>query len=124
MVSRPLKAADQHEQSRARQMEIGEHHVDGPEFVAGRDENRGLAGKGVQPAVVTRRAFRSRKRGRANGDDPPPLARAALSAPAASDETLPNSACILWPAVSSALTGRKVPAPTCRVTFAGRCRAR
>ena len=47
----------------------------------------------------------------------PPLARAALSAAATSAETVPNSACILWPSVSSAFTGRKVPAPTCSVTL-------
>ena len=47
----------------------------------------------------------------------PPLARAALSASAVSADTEPNSACILWPSVSSAFTGRKVPAPTCSVTL-------
>ena len=45
----------------------------------------------------------------------PPPARAAFSALAVAAEMLPHSACILCEAVSSAFTGRKVPAPTCRV---------
>ena len=41
----------------------------------------------------------------------PPRARAALSACAVSALTEPHSACIRCSAVSSAFTGRKVPAP-------------
>src|ERR1043166_4574727 len=47
----------------------------------------------------------------------PPAPRAALSAAAVSALTLPVSACIRCPAVSSLLTGRNVPAPTCSVTL-------
>ena len=46
----------------------------------------------------------------------PPRARAAFSASAVAGDTSPHSACMRWSAVSSALTGRKVPAPTCSVT--------
>ena len=46
----------------------------------------------------------------------PPAARAALRAAAVSFEIEPDSACMRCACVSSAFTGRKVPAPTCRVT--------
>ena len=46
----------------------------------------------------------------------PPRARASFSARAVSAETEPHSACMRCSAVSSAFTGRKVPAPTCSVT--------
>src|SRR5579863_1430959 len=39
------KGADQHEQGRARQMEIGHYHVDRPEAVARGDEHGGFAGE-------------------------------------------------------------------------------
>ena len=45
----------------------------------------------------------------------PPPALAALSAAAASGVIRPHSACMRWASVSSDLTGRKVPAPTCSV---------
>src|SRR5262245_5685535 len=47
----------------------------------------------------------------------PPARRAALSACAVCALTLPCSACMRWAAVSAALTGRNVPAPTCSVTL-------
>ena len=50
----------------------------------------------------------------------PPATRAPLSAWAVTAEILPHSECILCPEVSSVLTGRNVPAPTCKVT---RCMA-
>ena len=46
----------------------------------------------------------------------PPRCRAAFSRATVSAETSPHSACILWSRVSSAFTGKKVPAPTCKVT--------
>ena len=39
----PGEGRDQHEQRRARQVEIGHQHIDGPEAIAGRDEDVGLA---------------------------------------------------------------------------------
>ena len=45
----------------------------------------------------------------------PPSARAAFSRSAVARSILPHSACMRWSAVSSALTGRNVPAPTWRV---------
>ena len=47
----------------------------------------------------------------------PPARRAALSASAVSALTVPASGCIRCPDVSSAFTGRNVPAPTCSVTL-------
>ena len=41
----------------------------------------------------------------------PPAARAAFSASAVAASIAPHSLCMTWPSVSSALTGRKVPAP-------------
>ena len=46
----------------------------------------------------------------------PPAARAAFSRSAVAASIRPHSACILCSSMSSALTGRKVPAPTCRVS--------
>ena len=48
----------------------------------------------------------------------PPAARAALMRSAVAASIRPHSACILWSSVSSALTGRKVPAPTWSVSVA------
>ena len=47
----------------------------------------------------------------------PPAARVALIWEAAASVTSPHSACIRWVVTSSTLTGRKVPAPTCSVTW-------
>ena len=112
---------DQHEQGRARQVEVGQHHVDRAKAVARRDEQGGLARERTGPrrprslALSSRRSGSSRPRrcGR-------PRAAHALSAAAISALTLPYSGCIRCPAVSAAFTGRKVPAPTCSVTL---CRA-
>ena len=117
MVSSPLKAETSMNKRRARQVEIGQHQVDGAEFVARRDEDRGLAGKGLQRPSSPAALSSSRSAVEPTATMRPPLARAALSASAVSAETVPNSACILWPAVSSAFTGRNVPAPTCSVTL-------
>ena len=46
----------------------------------------------------------------------PPAVRALLSRPATLASIRPHSACIAWSPVSSALTGRKVPAPTWSVS--------
>ncbi len=50
-------------------MEIGQHHVDGAEAVARRDEDGGLAGEGANDAVFAGGAFQQPQRGRAGGDD-------------------------------------------------------
>ena len=63
------EGADQHEQSRARQVEIGQHGVDGAEAVARRDEQRRLAAIGRERAVLGGRAFDQPQRGRADRDD-------------------------------------------------------
>src|SRR5229473_6845372 len=39
------EGGDQHEERRARQVEIGQQQIDGAEAIAGRDEERGLAGE-------------------------------------------------------------------------------
>src|SRR5215475_3195091 len=46
------KRRDQHEQCRARQVEIGEHHVDGAEAIARRDKQGGLPMERFDGAVV------------------------------------------------------------------------
>ena len=63
---------DQHEQRRARQMEVGHQHVDGPEPVAGRDEERRLAGerRGSCHRLAGGRLQQPQRRG-ADGDDAP-----------------------------------------------------
>ena len=105
-------------------MEIGQHHIDGAEAIARRDEDRGLACEGRDRAVLARPRFRAAaaksSRPRRCG---PPARRAALSASAVAALTTPYSACIRWSSVSSALTGRNVPAPTCSVTLCRRRRA-
>ncbi len=60
---------DQHEQGRARQVEIGHHHVDRAEGITRRDEQRGLAVERADAAVLAGRAFEEPQRGRAYGDD-------------------------------------------------------
>src|SRR6266568_3837191 len=45
------KCADQHEQSRTRQMKIRQHRVDRAEAITGRNEQSRLAGKGRERAV-------------------------------------------------------------------------
>ena len=59
MRSSPAKARDQHEQGRARQMEIGQQQIDRAEAIARRDEERGLAGERRDRAARRRRRFRA-----------------------------------------------------------------
>src|SRR3954469_12638512 len=54
---------DQHEERRARQMEVGEEPVDRAEPVAGRDEEIGRAGPCAEPAAVARRREGAERRG-------------------------------------------------------------
>ena len=65
-------------------MEIGEQHVDRPESIAGRDEDRRLAGKRADGAVGRRGAFENAQARGADGDDAPARARAPRSAPSPS----------------------------------------
>ena len=97
-------------------MEIRHQDVDRLEAISRRDEDRRVAGKRRDGAVLARRAFQQAERRGADGDDRPPRARAALRRAPSAAETEPHSACMRWSAVSSAFTGRKVPAPTCSVT--------
>ena len=93
----PHQRADQHEQGRARQMEIGDQPVDRPEAIAGRDEDRGVALERLDRAVLVRRRFRAgagwscRPRSAAR----PPRAT-AFSRSAVAASIRPHSACILW----------------------------
>ena len=61
-------------------MEIGQQDIDRAEAVARRDEDRGLAGKRRDRAVLGRGAFQQPQRGGADRDDAAAGARAALSA--------------------------------------------
>ena len=67
----PGECGDQHEQGRARQVEVGQQHVDRPEPVAGQNEQSGLAGKGSDLAILGRRAFEEPQAGCPDGDDAP-----------------------------------------------------
>ena len=108
----PAEGRDQHEQRRARQVEVGHQHIDGLEAVAGRDEDRRSRRRRARSCHRRPRRFpaaaatwcRRRRCGRR-------AARAAFSAAAVSAATSPHSACMRCSSVSSAFTGRKVPAP-------------
>ena len=47
---------DEHEQGRARQMEIGQQHIDGAEAVARRDEDVCIPREWADDAILTRRS--------------------------------------------------------------------
>ena len=66
------KCRDQHEQSRARQVEIGHHHVDGAKAIAGGDEQRGLSREWIKDSILGARAFEQPQRGGADRDDTAP----------------------------------------------------
>ena len=97
-------------------MEIGQQRVDGAEAIAGRDEDRRLAFEGAKLAVLAGGAFEQPRRSRADGDD------AAAARPRRVErlggrrvEPAPFRSAWRGRSVSSAFTGRKVPAPTCSV---------
>src|SRR5271166_5155319 len=69
----PAEGADEHEERRARQMEIGQEGVDRAEAVARRDEDRGLAGEWPNSAALVRCGLEKASGGRADADDPPAL---------------------------------------------------
>ena len=98
-------------------MEIGQQQIGGAKPVAGGDEDVGVAGKGPDHAIGIGGAFQGAQRCGANRRDPPARAmngiqpRRGLRHPVAR-----VSACMRCWLVSSAVTGRKVPSPTCRVT--------
>ena len=99
-------------------MEIGQQQVGGAETVAGGDEDVGVAVKGADHAVFARRAFQGAQ---ARWCRPPrcarpPHARRSAAPPWPASSTA-RSACMRCWLVSSAVTGRKVPSPTCRVTL-------
>ena len=81
----PAEGRDQHEQRRARQMEIGQQHVDRPEAIARRDEDRGVAGERPECCRPSSAALSSSRSAVVpTATMRPPLARAALSASAVS----------------------------------------
>ena len=53
----PAEGGHQHEQRRARQVEVGHQQIDGLEAIARRDEDVGLAGEWPDRAVLGRRCF-------------------------------------------------------------------
>ena len=59
----------EHEQRRARQVEVGHQRVDGFEAITGRDEDRRIARPGRNASVVACGAFKNAQRRRADGDD-------------------------------------------------------
>ena len=65
------KSADQHEQSGARQMEIGHQQINRFELIARRNENIGFIAKGLDLTIHAGSTFQQAQGGRANGDDPP-----------------------------------------------------
>ncbi len=99
-------------------MEIGEQHVDGLEPIARRDEDRRVAGKRADGAVAVVAADSRMRRVVV------PAATMRRPARARRVQRLRRRRADLAPfrmhlviAVSVALTGRNVPAPTCSVTF-------
>lgn len=60
------ESADQHEERRARQMKVGQQQLRRFETIAGRYENVGLSGHGVQAAIVRCGAFQRAQAGRAD----------------------------------------------------------
>ena len=89
------EGAHEHEQGRARQVEIGQHRVDRAEAVARRDEQRGLAGKCRQPPSSAAALSSSRSEVEPTATMRPPACRVALSAAAVSALTTPHSGC-MW----------------------------
>ena len=78
-------------------MEIGQQHINRLEPIAGRDEDRGLAGEGRRSSHLAAAAdSRSRKLVVPAAMIRPPVARAWFSASAVAPLTSPHSACILW----------------------------
>src|SRR5882762_2704816 len=63
------KRADEHEEGRARQVEIRQKNVDRLEAIAGRDEQRGLAAKGSDDPIIAGRGFQSARGRGSDGDD-------------------------------------------------------
>jgi hypothetical protein len=51
-------------------MKIGHQDIDRAKTIAGRDEDRGVAGKRIYGAIVRRRALQQSQRGSADRDDP------------------------------------------------------
>ena len=67
----PGKGRNQHEQGRARQVEIGHQDIHGLEAVAGGDEDRGIAGERRDRSILAGGALQEPQGRRANRDDPP-----------------------------------------------------
>ena len=67
------EGAHEHDQSRLRQMEIGDQRVNGAEFIAGGNEDAGRAGFRTELSVFAIDGFQRSDRGRADRDDPAPL---------------------------------------------------
>src|SRR6185437_14141874 len=67
----PGEGGDEHEQGRARQVEVGQQQIDGAETVAGRDEQRRAAGKGRDAAALVGGALEEAHAGGADRDDAP-----------------------------------------------------
>ena len=63
------KSRDEHEKRRLRKVKVRHERVDDLEFVAGRNEERRVAGAGFHMARTIRRALERAKRGRADRDD-------------------------------------------------------
>src|SRR6185437_1008648 len=65
----PSESGDQHEERRARQMEVGEQDIDRAEAIARRDEQRGLAGERADMTLLVGSTLEEAQRRRTDGDD-------------------------------------------------------
>src|SRR5262245_37371290 len=63
------EGGDEHEEGRARQVEVGEQEVDGAESIARGDEDVGLAAEGVDQPLFICSAFEKAQGRAADGDD-------------------------------------------------------
>ena len=109
------KGADQHEQRRTRQMEVGQQQIDRAEPVARHDEQRGVAGKRADASVVRRRGLQQAEAGGAHRHHAPARRARGIDRGGGVRGDLAAFACMRCCAISSERTGRKVPAPTCSV---------
>ena len=67
----PGERSDQHEERRARQMEVRHQKIDGAKAIARRDEDVGRAVEGMDRARLVRGRLKQPQRRRADGDDAP-----------------------------------------------------
>ena len=74
----PSERRDQHQQGRARQVEVGQQQVDGPEPVTGKNEQSGFACKVPHLAGLAGSTFEQAQARRTDRDNAPAVVAASL----------------------------------------------